>query len=85
MTNAAQRRIARERRRQRDAKMARAIAPVKAVLKFAFVTMLTVAFGVALIGNIESNIRRFVDMFEVAAVWVFALWLSYLFFMKESK
>lgn len=75
MTTARQRRIRRERRRRRDEKIAHTLAPIKAIAKFFFVMVATLVFGVVLVANVEENIRAFLTMFEVVAMFGFCLWL----------
>ena len=83
MTTARQRRIRRERRRRRDEKIAHTLAPIKAVAKFFFVMIATLAFGVVLVANVEENIRAFITMFELVAMFAFCLWLYAKVFKME--
>lgn len=85
MTTAYERKIRRERRRRREARIAKVTTPLKALIKVLFVLAATLAFGVILVANVETNVRRSLDMFYAISMFVFALWLFEKTFVKEWK
>lgn len=75
MTTARQRKIRRERRRRRDEKIERTLAPIKAIAKFFFVMVATLIFGAVLVANLEENVRMTLTILEAVGMFFFALWL----------
>ena len=81
MTNATQRRIARERRRRREERFNRILGDSD-TLKIAALMVCSTVFAGVLVFIIEGNIHRFALMFELIATCLFALWLDYRLFIK---
>lgn len=82
MTNATQRRIARERRRRREERFNRILGVITDTLKIAVLMLCSTVFAGFLVFIIEGNTQRFVTMFELIATCLFALWLDYKLFIK---
>lgn len=82
MTNATQRRIARERRRRREERFNRVLGVFTDTLKIAVLMLCSTVFAGFLVFIIEGNTQRFVTMFELIATCLFALWLNYKLFIK---
>lgn len=82
MTNATQRRIARERRRRREERFNRILGVFTDTLKIAVLMLCSTVFAGFLVFIIEGNTQRFVTMFELIATCLFALWLDYKLFIK---
>lgn len=82
MTNATQRRIARERRRRREERFNRILGVFTDTLKIAVLMLCSTVFAGVLVFIIEGNTQRFVTMFELIATCLFALWLDYKLFIK---
>lgn len=82
MTNATQRRIARERRRRREDRFNRILGVFTDTLKIAVLMLCSTVFAGVLVFIIEGNTQRFVTMFELIATCLFALWLDYKLFIK---
>lgn len=82
MTNATQRRIARERRRRREERFNRILGVFTDTLKIAVLMLCSTVFAGILVFIIEGNTQRFVTMFELIATCLFALWLDYKLFIK---
>lgn len=82
MTNATQRRIARERRRRREERFNRILGVLTDTLKIAVLMLCSTVFAGVLVFIIEGNTQRFVTMFELIATCLFALWLDYKLFIK---
>ena len=82
MTNATQRRIARERRRRREERFNRTLGVFTDTLKIAVLMLCSTVFAGVLVFIIEGNTQRFVTMFELIATCLFALWLDYKLFIK---
>ena len=83
MTNATQRRIARERRRKREERFNRILGIFADVFKIAALMVCSTVFAGVLVFIIEGNIHRFALMFELIATCLFALWLDYKLFIKD--
>lgn len=82
MTNATERRIARERRRRREERFDRILGVFTDTLKIAALMVCSTVFAGILVFIIEGNIHRFALMFELIATCLFALWLDYRLFIK---
>lgn len=82
MTNATQRRIARERRRRREERFNRILGVFTDTLKIAVLMLCSTVFAGVLVFIIEGNTQRFATMFELIATCLFALWLNYKLFIK---
>lgn len=82
MTNATQRRIARERRRRREERFNRILGVFTDTLKIAVLMLCSTVFAGILVFIIEGNTQRFVTMFELIATCLFAIWLDYKLFIK---
>lgn len=82
MTNATQRRIARERRRRREERFNRILGVLTDTLKIAVLMLCSTVFAGVLVFIIEGNTQGFVTMFELIATCLFALWLDYKLFIK---
>lgn len=82
MTNATQRRIARERRRRREERFNRILGVLTDTLKIAVLMLCSTVFAGVLVFIIKGNTQRFVTMFELIATCLFALWLDYKLFIK---
>ena len=82
MTNAAQRKIARERRRRREERFDRIISILADTLKFVVLMVCSTLFAGVLVFIVEGNTQRFAAMFEVIATCLFAIWLDYKLFIK---
>ena len=82
MTNATQRRIAREHRRRREERFNRILGVFTDALKIAALMVCSTVFAGVLVFIIEGNTQRFVTMFELIATCLFALWLDYKLFIK---
>lgn len=82
MTNATQRRIARERRRRREERFNRILGVFTDTLKIAVLMLCSTVFAGFLVFIIEGNTQRFVTMFELIATCLFAIWLDYKLFIE---
>ena len=82
MTNATERRIARERRSRREERFNRILGIFADVFKIAALMVCSTVFAGFLVFIIEGNIHRFALMFELIATCLFAIWLDYKLFIK---